>query len=711
MLGVWYGKGPGVDRSGDAFKHANYTGVGRYGGVLAIAGDDPVSKSSTIPSHSEIALYDAQMPVLFPGNIAELLEMGRLGFELSRFSGAWVGFKIVTNIADAYGTVTLRPDPTIIRPNFEYNGKPWQHSQNNALLAPVSLMMEREHYEGRLEAARLFGAANKLNQTTVSSGDDWLGLVATGKTYYDLREALYYLGLDDAALQKAGIRLFKVGMIYPLDGDSLREFARDLDEIFVVEEKRGFLELLIRDVLYNEATRPRIIGKRDENGQLLVPGYSELNPDQIADLLIKRLNQRLDGAALQNRLNALRQQPVDLSLSLAQPSLQRTPYFCSGCPHNRSTLVPDGSVVAAGIGCHGLVLLMDRNHAGITHMGGEGVQWAGAAPFSNTNHIFQNLGDGTLFHSGSMAIRQAVAAGANITYKILFNGAVAMTGGQVADGEMPVPELTRALQAEGASQIIVCSTIRRNIRPVTAWAPGVQLWERDRLEEAQELLRAVPGVTVLIYDQPCAADLRRKRKRGQAPLPDKQVFINEAVCEGCGDCGVKSNCLSVFPVETEFGRKTQIHQSSCNRDFTCLEGDCPAFVTVKAAPGHKPASAQQKLFSLDREIPEPRQTPPQEWQRLHDRHRRHRCGHHQPDPGHGRSDRWPSCQQPGSDRPQPERRPGQIPSQDQRRAQRCLQHDRQRADRRLHRLRHPQWHHGPEPGPMPARPHSRHRLQ
>ncbi len=616
VVGMWYGKGPGVDRSGDAFKHANLTGVGRHGGVLALAGDDPVCKSSTIPSHSEVALYDAQMPILYPGNVQEIITLGRYGFEMSRYTGLWVGFKIVTDVADSYSTVQVAPVDHIERPAFEYRGRPWQPTQNAALLAPYSVQQEEEVNEGRLTAAKLFAAANPLNEITVSTNDDWLGLVAAGKTYYDVREALYQLGLDDEALRRYGIRLLKLGMIYPVDAEIVKQFVRGIEEIFIVEEKRGMVELFLRDILYNHSERPLLVGKTDEVGQRLMPTHSELNVDLITPLLAKRLAKRVPQEVMQPRLTALQGPPTDILLPMAgQNDLNRTAYFCSGCPHNRSTVVPKGSMASAGIGCHTLSMLMDRETYFVTQMGGEGAQWVGAAPFSDSNHIFQNIGDGTLFHSGYLAIRQAVAAGTNVTYKILYNGAVAMTGGQKADGEIPVPELTLALQAEGVAKTIVCTHDVDKYPVSSTWAKGAEVWDRDRLDEAQLILRDTPGVTALIYDQPCAADLRRKRKRGQAPNPATRVFINEAVCEGCGDCGVKSNCLSVFPVETEFGRKTQIHQSSCNKDYTCLDGDCPAFVTVipteeSSTLAEAKRKSISKIYVVDQPLPEPVQKVP-----------------------------------------------------------------------------------------------------
>jgi indolepyruvate ferredoxin oxidoreductase len=602
VLGVWYGKGPGVDRTGDVFKHANITGVGRYGGVLALAGDDPTAKSSTIPSHSEVALYDAQMPVLYPGTAQEILDLGRYGFELSRYTGNWVGLKIVTNVADEFTTAEVSPERvTIVDPGFTYRGQAWQPTQNPALLAPYSVNQEREINEGRLEAAKLFAAANGLNKITAPTAGAWLGIVSSGKTYYDVREALHYLGLDDDALRRYGIRLLKVGMLYPMEPTIVRDFARGLAEILVIEEKRSFIELFIRDILYNHSERPRIVGKRDEKGDFLVPAYSELDADAILEILAGRLKNHLPTGQIDNRLARLKRPAVPITLPL---TAARTPYFCSGCPHNRSTQVPEDSLVGGGIGCHTLAILMDRNIIGVTQMGGEGAQWVGASPFSHVPHIFQNIGDGTLFHSGSLALRQALAANANITYKILHNGAVAMTGGQPADGQMPIPALTRALQAEGVKRIIVVSSNPGKFPAGAGWAEGVEVWERDRLDEAQRDLRQIPGVTALIYDQPCAAELRRKRKRGLADDPALRVYINEAVCEGCGDCGVKSNCLSVFPVETEFGRKTQIHQSSCNKDYTCLAGDCPAFITVM--PGKDAGSPRRaKSYRVERELPAP----------------------------------------------------------------------------------------------------------
>jgi indolepyruvate ferredoxin oxidoreductase len=600
VLGMWYGKAPGVDRSGDILRHANFAGIGRHGGVLALAGDDPQAKSSTLPTHSEVAFYDFQMPVLFPGSIQDILDLGRLGFELSRYSGLWVAFKVVTDVADAVGTAEVHPERIrIADPGFAYEGRPWEFRQLPGLLPPYTLDAEREIAYGRLEAARAFAAANGINRITVETPDAWLGIASAGKAYYDLRQALTDLGLDDAALRRHGIRLLKLGMLFPLERGIVREFTRGLEELLVVEEKRGFLELLLREALYDLAVRPRIVGKRDEAGQILVPADGELDADSVARIVARRVQHRVALDSVRARvavIEAARERPV--SLTLARP-----PYFCSGCPHNRSTVVPEGSMAAGGIGCHGLAMNMGRNVIGITQMGGEGAQWVGLAPFVVVPHLFQQLGDGTLFHSGSLAIRQAVAAGTNVTFKILYNSAVAMTGGQDAAGAVPVPELTRQLDAEGVRRILVLTDEPEKYPEGARWAPGVQVWHRDRLDEAQRVLRDVPGVTALIYDQRCAAEKRRLRKRGKLPDPAMRVVINELVCEGCGDCGVKSNCLSVQPVETEFGRKTQIHQSSCNKDYSCLRGDCPSFLTVVPAGGPRPR--QRKRYTVDRALPEP----------------------------------------------------------------------------------------------------------
>ncbi|MDQ7026237.1 MAG: indolepyruvate ferredoxin oxidoreductase family protein [Anaerolineae bacterium] len=600
VLGMWYGKGPGVDRSGDVFKHANFSGIGKNGGVLALAGDDPSAKSSTIPSHSEVALYDALMPVLYPGNIQEILDLGRLGFELSRYSGLWTGFKIVTNVADEFSSATVSPDRIQIAiPEFMHNGKTWQHSQSIAMLGVPSLMMEKEAHEGRLEAAKVFAAANNINQITVNPSDAWIGIIAAGKTYYDVRQAFQALGLSDADLENYGIRLLKLGMIFPLEPAIVREFANGLEEILVIEEKRAFVEMFTKELLYDMPNHPRIIGKRDENDTWFVPPSHELDADIITKVIVSRLKQRITSEDFDTRLKRLTIPVTTGSI----PLIARTPYFCSGCPHNRSTIVPEGSIGAGGIGCHTMALLMNRDTVGVTQMGGEGAQWVGMSHFHEMNHIFQNIGDGTFAHSGSMAIRQSIAANVNITYKILYNSAVAMTGGQVADGGMPVSEMTRLLEAEGVKQIYVLSPEPDKYSATTRWASNVTIWHRDKLDEAQKILRETSGVTALIYDQECAANLRRKRRRGLVENPAMTVFINEAVCEGCGDCGVKSNCLSVQPVETEFGRKTQIHQSSCNKDFSCLDGNCPAFMTI--IPSDIPVKQAKAIYKVEREIPEP----------------------------------------------------------------------------------------------------------
>lgn len=604
VLGLWYGKAPGVDRCGDVFKHANFAGVARYGGVLAVAGDDAFAKSSTIPSQSEAAFYDALMPVLYPGNVQEILDLGRLGFALSRYSGLWVGFKIGTEVANAFGSVVVGATRAVsVNPQFEYRGEPWQARQYAMLMPPHSLEAEREVYRGRLEAAKAFARVNQLNRITVATPGAWLGVAAAGKTYYDLREALAALGLDDAALGRQGIRLLKIGMLFPMEPTIVQEFAQGLEELLVIEEKRAFIELFIRDILYNQIERPRIVGKHDEHGRELVAANGELDADRIARLLATRLlnrgERRAESASIGERVTLL----DDIQNRKTPPSLARPPYFCSGCPLNRSTLVPEGSLSGGGTGCHSMLHLFDRNTLDITQMGGEGVQWVGIAPFSKTPHIFQNLGDGTLFHSGWLAIRQAVAAGTTITYKILYNSVVAMTGGQEAAGAMSVVELTHGLAAEGIRQIVVVTDAPDRYAAGAGLAHGVTVWHRDRLEEVQQMLRTVPGVTVLIYDQRCAAETRRLRRRGRLPEPAERLIINEAVCEGCGDCGKKSNCLSVHPVETEYGRKTQIHQGSCNKDFSCLLGDCPAFLGVMPI-----GAAERKngtLYTVDRDLPDP----------------------------------------------------------------------------------------------------------
>ncbi len=600
VLGMWYGKAPGVDRTGDAFKHANYAGVGSNGGVLALAGDDPVSKSSTLPSHSEVALYDAFMPTIFPGNVQEILDLGLHGFMLSRVSGLWVGVKIVTNVADEAGTAEADPERvTSVIPTVELDGKPFQHQINVNLIPPYGLDMERTLHGARLELARRYAWENKLNQIVLPAASAWLGILTTGKTYYDVRQALAELGLDDAALRRYGVRILKMGLLFPMEPRIVREFARGLQEILVVEEKRPFLELFAKDILYGWPDRPQIVGKFDEEERPLVPIVGELDSDLIARAIGKRLARKRQIESVEARiqhLDELRRRPRPLTL-------QRTAFFCSGCPHNRSTVIPDGSLAAAGIGCHGMAMGMDRGIIGVTQMGGEGAQWIGIAPFTGTPHLFQNIGDGTLFHSGSLAVNYAVAAGVNMTYKILYNSAVAMTGGQAAAGALSIPALTRRLEADGVKKVIVTTDNPAGYKGV-ALAANADVWHRDRLLEAQAVLAATPGVTALIHDQQCAAEKRRLRKRGKLSDPALRVYINERVCEGCGDCGKKSNCLSVQPAETEFGRKTQIHQSSCNKDYSCLLGDCPSFLTVEPI-GPAPQKKERRLTPLDMELPEP----------------------------------------------------------------------------------------------------------
>lgn len=615
VLGLWYGKGPGVDRTGDAFRHANTSGVNPKGGVLAVAGDDPACKSSTVASASEFGLADLAMPTLYPSTVQDVLDFGRFGYELSRFCGSWVGFKIHTNVADAYSTVNLDPDRlAIVHPEFLVDGKQWAHTQSTTLLAPYSVNLEAEMFGPRLDAARAFSAANGFDRmfgsTATQSDRAKIGLLCAGPLYGELRDALSQLGFEtDADLAKVGIRIYKPAMIWPLEPTRLEGFADGLEEIFVLEEKRGFIEAQVRDLLYGQTNAPRVLGKKDDEGRPMLAQHGGL----LAADLLGPLRQRLSRFIPADRFTRERITiPVSIASSGGEAIQTRGAYFCSGCPHNRSTVLPEGSKGHSGIGCHTMALNMDRDLAGLTHMGAEGAQWVGLSPFVADSHRFQHLGDGTFAHSGSLAIRQAVSAGTNITYKILFNGTVAMTGGQDAAGEIAVPALTRWLDAESVTKTVVVADDPKKYPSDARFAKGTKVVHRDKLDDVQRELRDIPGVTVIIYDQACAAELRRGRKRGTIETPTTRVMINEDICEGCGDCGEVSNCASVHPVHTPFGRKTQIHQESCNYDLTCLKGNCPAFVTVEIDPEDANAAAESgKTSSLVAELTDKTNLPPE----------------------------------------------------------------------------------------------------
>ncbi|MDO8671790.1 MAG: indolepyruvate ferredoxin oxidoreductase family protein [Dehalococcoidia bacterium] len=604
VVGVWFGKSPGVDRSGDALRHGNMMGVGKNGGVLLYAGDDPTAKSSTLPSDSTQTIISAGMPLLLPGNVQDILDLGLHGFMLSRTSGLWVVMRIVTNLADGSGTALVAPDrinPTI--PEMEIDGQPFEPKLNIDYVA-TPMMVEVEHllYHHRTEIALRYARENGLNRIVVPTKDAWLGIVASGKTYFDTRQALEELGLDEAALDLYGIRLLKPGMIYPLEPQIVREFALGLQEILVIEEKRPVLETAIKDIMYSLANRPVVVGKFDEEETALLPNYGELDSDTIARAIARRVERKTTLPSVRARVDYL-----DLmEHRKPPPGTQRIPYFCSGCPHNRSIRLPEGSTVGAGIGCHTLIVFVDPKiagtHVGLMHMGAEGAQWIGLAPFTQTPHMFQNIGDGTLFHSGTLAIRYAVASGVSMTYKILYNHVVAMTGGQEATGVLSVPDLTRLLETEGVKKIIVTTDNTATYKGVHL-AKIAEVWHRDRLIEAQSVLATHQGVTVLIHDQHCALEKRRRRKRGLMPDPPERVYIHNRVCEGCGDCARKSDCLSVHPVDSEFGPKMRIHQSSCNKDYSCLLGDCPSLLTV--SPDKRQVARRPHHDPPQIDLPEP----------------------------------------------------------------------------------------------------------
>ncbi|HRK23466.1 MAG TPA: indolepyruvate ferredoxin oxidoreductase family protein [Beijerinckiaceae bacterium] len=586
VFALWYGKGPGVDRTGDVFRHANMAGTSRHGGVIALAGDDHTAESSTNAHQTEFNFVDTMIPILNPAGVQEILDYGQHAYAMSRFAGVWVALKAVKDNVESTASV----DGSLERVSILTPGNyPMPDGGLNIRPRDNFLEQERRLHEFKREAALAYVRANGLNQMVFSGGaKPRIGIITVGKSYLDTRAALASLGIDAGRAQTLGIRLFKIACPWPIDPEELKDFARGLDTIMVVEEKRSLIEVQVREELYGSANQPVVVGKRDEGGQWLFPVTAALDPNDIAIAIGERLIARQPNEEIRARIAGLRQAQTGLA-RIAEVAA-RVPYFCSGCPHNSSTVVPEGARAYAGIGCHYMVQWMDRETEGFTQMGGEGANWIGESTFSTRNHVFQNLGDGTYNHSGSLAIRWAIAAKTNITYKILFNDAVAMTGGQTHEGALTPWRIAQQVRAEGVERIALVSDDPYKYGAEAKWPPGVSFHHRSELMPVQKELAAIPGVTVMIYDQTCAAEKRRRRKRGLYPDPDKRVIINELVCEGCGDCGKKSNCVSVQPLETEYGRKRRIDQSNCNKDFSCLEGFCPSFVTIEGARLKKAAS-------------------------------------------------------------------------------------------------------------------------
>ncbi len=695
VFAMWYGKGPGVDRCGDVFKHANHAGTSRHGGVLVLAGDDHGAKSSTLPHQSDHMFSAAMIPVLYPSSVQEILDLGLHGWAMSRYSGCWVGFKCVADTVESSASVDVDPSRTKIVVPADFPLPP----DGVSLRWPDTFLgAEARMQNYKIYAALHYCRVNQLNRVVIDSPRARLGVITSGKSYLDVRQALDDLGLTDEDCAEIGIRVFKVAMPWPLEPEGVRRFAEGLDEILVVEEKRQVVEYQLKEQLYNwrDDVRPRVIGKFDEKGEWvqphgdwLLPALSELTPAMIARVVAQRI-ERLD--LHPRRMEKIRAR-VDFinakekALSVPKITLERKPWFCSGCPHNTSTHVPEGSRATAGIGCHVMAIWMDRNTSTFTHMGAEGVPWIGQAPFTKEKHIFANLGDGTYYHSGILAIRAAVAAKVNITYKILYNDAVAMTGGQPVDGPISPRDIARQCAAEGVSKIAVVSD-QPDKYPSGYFDPGIDIHHRDDLDKVQRELRDTAGCTILLYDQTCAAEKRRRRKRGKYPDPAKRVFINELVCEGCGDCGVKSNCVSVAPVETEFGRKRAIDQSSCNKDYSCANGFCPSFVFVEGGTLRKPKKADSVDFS---HLPDPvRAVDRRAVRHRRHRHRRHRRDHHRRAARHGGASRRQGLLGARHDRPRAEERRRRVARAHRRFAgsAACDAHRRRRREARS-RMRHP----------------------
>ncbi len=587
VFAMWYGKGPGVDRSGDAMKHANYAGTTRLGGVLVVAGDDHAAKSSSIANQSEQALIAAGVPVLAPSSIADILDLGLYGWAASRHSGLYIGFKTVEEIIDCTASITSDPETLpIVMPEIDPASVAMR--LHEAILDQEARVL-RLRYPALLDFVR----ANPINRLIERAPDARIGIVTAGKSFLDVEQARGDLGLE-------GVRLLKLGMTWPLEPEIIRDFARGLEEIIVVEEKQPIIENQIKSILYGSASAPRVLGKTDDRGATLLKPESDLSAAEITLALGDRAQALMPNPARAEILAQLRR-TIEGATAL-NFGAHRVPHFCSGCPHSTSTKVPDGSRAMAGIGCHYMVTWMDRSTDVFSHMGGEGVAWIGQSPFTEENHVFANLGDGTYHHSGLLAIRASIAAGVNITYRILFNDAVAMTGGQHVDGPLSVPQITRQLAAEGVARIDIVTDEPEKYQAVTDLAPGVKIHHRRDLDAIQREFRTIPGTTALIYDQTCATEKRRRRKRGTMVDPAKRAFINERVCEGCGDCSKASNCVSVVPLETDYGRKRAIDQSSCNKDFSCVDGFCPSFVTVHGAGLRKPEAT---LAAAPTNLPEP----------------------------------------------------------------------------------------------------------
>lgn len=596
VFAMWYGKGPGVDRSGDVFKHANHAGTSKFGGVLAVAGDDHGCKSSTLPHQTEYAFMDAMIPVLNPAGVQEIIDFGLYGWAMSRFSGCWVALKTIAETVDA----SFSTDIDLSRIQMVYPDIP--ETNLHARWPDKPLEQELRLHNAKLDAALAFAQANNLNRVTLDTQTPRLGIVSTGKSWLDVMQALDDLGIDDKLASQIGLRVMKVGMSWPLEPQAMRDFAKGLDEVLVVEEKRGLIEDQLTSQLYNWHTdiRPVVVGKHDEQGRWLLPATSELTPAVIARVIAGRITRFFTSERMDKRLKFLLEK--EGYLNRPKDLIERVPHFCSGCPHNTSTRVPAGSRAMGGIGCHYMATWMDRETDTFTQMGGEGATWIGQAPFTATKHVFQNLGDGTYFHSGLLAIRAAIASGHNITYKILYNDAVAMTGGQPVDGQLSVPQVCHQVRAEGVVRIAVVSD---DIDKYTRgeFPQGTSFDHRDDLDAVQCELREYAGTSILIYDQTCAAEKRRRRKKGEMPDPALRAVINTAVCEGCGDCGIASNCLSVVPDETEYGRKRKIEQSSCNKDMSCVKGFCPSFVSVVGGQLRKPDATLLTNDSSDLPLP------------------------------------------------------------------------------------------------------------